>query len=254
MHGLQVHKSIDTRIRGLEQHQIKLNQTLKCTGVSRSILVYAKKIDLTGKWRLRRLLLLLTTAKLQSLGLPTLPAGLGQVFTYHEVTNSHQTGHGQLESPLNPPGATEQAGDQEPATGTRESSSTAGENLFRGVVVEVDPASSDASSSQTQGEHNQESQEDGNVGVGAGGSFAVTEQQEEGEVDGEEGHELGVGRRHSIAFTEHLCSTCQLGSNGPTDVTPTLRSLLLNDSLQDKVQTLTGHLANKHQDHLDLSG
>lgn len=35
--------------------------------------------------------------------------------------------------------------------------------------------------------------------------MAVTEEKEEGEVDGEEGHELGVGRWHSIPLAEHFC-------------------------------------------------
>jgi hypothetical protein len=227
-----------------------------------SILVYAKWRNLkTGENayglgdRLLRLLLLLTTATVQSLGFPTLPAGLGQIFTYNEVTNSHQAGDSQIQPPFNPPGATEQAGDQEPTTSTSESSGAASEDLSGGVVVEVDSTGSDTGSSSTQAEHDEHSEENGDVGVGAGGSLAVAEQEEEGEVDGEEGHELSVGGWHAVAFAEHLCSFhVSAALNDLAKLSLTLRSLLLDQAFEDEVQTFTGHLSAKHQDHFHLSG
>lgn len=56
-------------------------------------------------------------ALFQPLRFPSLPSGLGQVFTYHQIANAQKTRQGQLGCPLNPPGASEQAGDHKPATG-----------------------------------------------------------------------------------------------------------------------------------------
>lgn len=206
---------------------------------------------------LLRLLSLLTAAMLRSLAVPTLPASLDQVFAYHKITDSQKTSDSQLSSPLDPPSATEEASDQEPTASTHEASGTTSENLSRGMIVQVDPASRNGSTSKAEGKHDQYSEQDRDVGVGTGGSLAVAEKEEEGEVYGEKGHKLGVGRWHSVALAGHLCSKCQLKSHHPihrTLPTLTLRSLLLDDTFQDKVQSFTTHLSNEHQDHFHLSG
>jgi len=83
----------------------------------------------------------------------------------------------------------------------------------------------------------------------------MTEQEEEGEVDGEEGHELSVGGRHAVALAEHLCSFhVSVGFEHPMETILTLRSLLFDKAFEHKVQNFTGHLSSEHQDHFYLSG
>lgn len=49
-------------------------------------------------------------------------------------------------------------------------------------------------------------------GVGVGGVRGVAEQQEKGEVEREEGDELGVRAGHAVALAVHFCgSPCQRG-------------------------------------------
>jgi len=61
-------------------------------------------------------------------------------------------------------------------------------------------------------------------------------QEEEGEVNGEEGHKLGVRGRHTIAFPIHLAW-----------------ALLFNIALQPPINSLTAQLTSEHERDLCLS-
>jgi hypothetical protein len=122
------------------------------------------------------------------------------------------------------------------------------------MVAEVDAAGSDGQGSKAQGDHDQYTEEYGGVGVGAGGSLAVTEKEEEGKVDREEGHVLGMGGWHAVTLTRHHCLFhVSARIDDPVVRILTLRSLFLDQAFENEVQSFTGHLSDEHQDHLHLS-
>lgn len=65
----------------------------------------------------------------------------------------------------------------------------------------------------------------------------MSEEQEERQAQGEEGHELGVRRWHSVPLPMHLFG-----------------SLLLQNPLQSKVESFARHLSSKHHEYLDFAG
>lgn len=66
--------------------------------------------------------------------------------------------------------------------------------------------------------------------------WLVPEDEEQRQTDSKEGDELCMTARHSVAFSIHSS-----------------RSFLLDQTLQGKVQGLTGQLASKHEANFDLT-
>jgi len=99
-------------------------------------------------------------------------------------------------------------GHYKPGDRAQGTSRTASIDLSLRVVVEVDPALCYCAGACDGKQGEGETLPVGCGDVGARGVRmvrVVSEQEEEGQVCREEGDELGVGGRHAVAFTMHLC-------------------------------------------------
>lgn len=135
----------------------------------------------------------LTVAPLQPPVFPSLPAGLGQVFTYQQIANAEKTSHRHINYPLNHAPASEQRGQNKPATGTHNSSTTAREHLSWCVVIQVDSTNSNTGRTEAKAKSHSRPKVETEVRVGACIGWTVSEREEKRQVDGKISHKLGVG-------------------------------------------------------------
>lgn len=73
------------------------------------------------------------------------------------------------------------------------------------MVVQVDTTGRDRDRDGTKPERQSSSKQEVGARVGARVGWGVSKYEEEGQVDGEVGHKLGVGGWHAVALAEHFC-------------------------------------------------
>lgn len=183
---------------------------------------------------------------------PLFPAGLAHVLVDDKVPDAKGPGEGRVEGPGQPAGAAQEGGGEEPGEGGEDAGGGADEDLPGGVVAEVDAAPGDEGGEGGGGEADEEAlgQGPGPVGGadpgvarpwschGRGGAIGgpMTDEEKEGEGEAPKGDKLGVRRGHAVALAVDAA-----------------RTVLLDETLEGKVDGLAGELAGKGEGDFGLA-
>lgn len=124
---------------------------------------------------------------------PTLPSGLRQVFTYHQIPNAHKPRDGQVQRPIDPAVGAQEPRNPEPDKGKDRACYASHHDLFGGVVVEVDATEGDTSCADTHDDRQDHPDHEIGHDSRSGISERMAEYEEERQVNGKESDELPVG-------------------------------------------------------------